>query len=137
MAALDMAIKSGIKLVGGKGTSVLRSVTENGTVVQKAVSKEGVTKVVTFAEGSPVHKLGITDSIYVHQKGYKPEVTFYKNPDGECHHLDSWRRGDGYVQKDDFFSEPDAGMIFEGTVEKAKSFLEAIKELVRNGGKIS
>lgn len=132
-----MAIKSGIKLVGGKGTSVLRSVTENGTVVQKAVNKNGVTKVVTFAEGSPMHKLGITDSIYVHHKGYKPEVKFYKNPDGECGHLDFWNRLEGYLQKEDFFPEPNAGMIFEGTVEKAKGFLEAIKELVRNGGKIS
>lgn len=130
MAALDMAIKSGIKLVGGKGTSVLRSVTENGTVVQKAVSKGGVTKVVTFAEGSPMHKLGITDSVYIHRKGYEPELSFYKNAKGECAHSD-------FVDDFEYASEYIGGAVFESSLEKAKGFLEAIKELVRNGGKIS
>lgn len=130
MAALDMAIKSGIKLVGGKGTSVLRSVTENGTVVQKAVSKDGVTKVVTFAEGSPMHKLGITDSVYIHAKEYE-RLSFYKNANSEYVHLDTI--------DDDLVATAyiNNGRVCEGSLEKAKGFLEAIKELVRNGGKIS
>ena len=126
MAALDMAIKSGIKLVGGKGTSVLRSVTEDGTVVQKAVSKNGVTKVVTFAEGSPMHKLGITDSVFQSRpNSYYESIQFYQKPELVLKHDErGWLASAG-------------GMLFHGGSEKAKSFLEALRELATNGVNIS
>lgn len=128
MSAKQTILNGGIRLVSEWGAKFTRTTqsTSKGTsfFIQEAVNDFGKTKVVTFAEGSPMRKLGFTDSVlHYGAKGEPPVLRLCRGSKGfmlhEANELHLNNIGDMYHS---------TGLAFEGTLKDAKKYIEATKE---------
>ena len=137
MGRIDLAVETGFKI----GKDLVREmriiprkgaeITENPFVVQTIKDAGAYTKIVSFPEGSPMRNLGITDAQFTRLKnsrwadtGSPERIAFYRNPEGQVYSADGcvgWETGK---------------RLFEGSLEKAKSFIEALRTMSENGVKL-
>lgn len=136
MGRIDLAVETGFKIgkdlaremriIPRKGAEI----TENPFVVQTIKGNTGYTKIVSFPEGSPMRNLGITDALFTRLKdshwtgtGTPERIAFFRNPEGSVYGASGRRSWKGQ-------------QLFDGSLKKAKSFIEALRTMSENGVKL-
>ena len=130
---LGNVAKTAFKMMEKEGVSRQIIVSpKTGTVVQKMVGKDCVAKAISFGEGTPMRKLGITDAILTMPKTFRwggkgdgtKKIEFFRNTTDLQGTFDS--RGWETLMK----GQQD---LFCGSPYEAKEFIKVLKGLNKRG----